>query len=828
MDKPVKSEFEQVQFFQTCHQRFQEATAKTGQIKYFYDVAGTKVCLLFAGESMVGYITPALAHLKITETNSPDVTFCIWDSDSSDVEMPPPPCEWSCFTNRGDIWGFNSRRIKTAFHWGEFSVNVMDLETNTGIYWVQSAAKLPYWVLSSPLRTLFHWWMEKNNMQLLHAAAVGTKDGAVLLTGKGGIGKSTTAVSCLQQNMFYLADDYLIVKSEPEPIVYSLYSTAKLNSGEEAKFPFLSAYAKDTGNSKNEKTVFCLYPGFSEFIVKSMPLKAILMPQISDEEECRISAIPYWTIEGAMSFTTMSQLPNVGRHTHDIICNLCNKLPGYVLQLSKDPAKVPAVISQFLTTLPQKPSKVKITQKESADPESQPLISIIIPVYNGAGFIKDAVENILSQKYPAIEIIFINDGSTDSSEEIISSLGIDYRYFYQDNDGPASARNRGIKEASAELITFLDIDDLWPANNLLLLSEEMQQNPEVEVVHGFAQLLEINSNTGDYDFSGNPGESFPAYIGAGIYRKSVFNKVGLFDTFMKFGEDADWFKRAAEININLKKLEEVTLYVRRHGKNMTEGKNLVELNALKVFKKSLDRMREKPQENKVSKIESISVVIPVFNGAVYLAEAIESVLNQELKPAEIIVVNDGSTDNSAGIARKYEPGIILLQQANKGAAAARNLGVSKATGNYLAFLDADDIWTQNHLAMLYDKMKNDPALDMVFGKVEQFISPELTKYNEDLKAELRLIAAEHPGAMLIKKSSFLKVGMLNENLQLAEFIDWFGKARDMGLKSCMLDEIVYKRRIHSSNQGILKRDQLKDYTSVLREALARKRKMREE
>jgi glycosyltransferase involved in cell wall biosynthesis len=821
MDKPVKSELEQVQFFQACQHKFQEAAAKSGQIKCFYDVAGTKVCLLFAGESMLSYMTPALAHLSTEETDAPDVTFCIWDSDSTGVEMPPPPCEWSCFTNRGDIWGFNSQRIKTAFHWGEFSVNVMDLENRTGIFWVQSGKKLPYWTLAAPLRTLFHWWMEHNNMQLLHAAAVGTKDGAVLITGKGGIGKSTTAVNCLQQKMFYLADDYLIVKAAPDPVVYSLYATAKLNSGEESNFPLLLPYAKNADNQKNDKTVFCLYPGCSEFIVKSMPLKAILMPQISDEAECSISAVPYWTIEGAMSFTTMSQLPNVGRHTHDFICKLCNDLPGFLLQLGKNPAEVPGHISRFLGSLPEVQLKDKITTKNIADPQSQPLISIVIPVYNGAGFIKEAVDNILSQNYPAIEIIFINDGSTDNSEEIIRSLDIDYRYFYQDNDGPASARNRGIKEASAGLITFLDVDDLWPANNLWLLSGKMQQNTDVEVVHGFAQLLEKNSITGNYDFTGNPQDSFPAYIGAGIYRKSVFSMVGLFDSFMKFGEDADWFKRAGEMNINLKKLEEVTLYVRRHGKNMTEGKNLVELNALKVFKKSLDRMRGKPE----SKTESISVIIPVFNGEAYLAEAIESVLNQHLKVAEIIVVDDGSTDNSVSVARKYQPDVILFQQQNKGAAAARNLGVTKAKGNYLAFLDADDIWTDNHLSLLLDKMKNDPALDMVFGKVEQFISPELDiEEHERLKPGLKVIAGEHPGAMLIKRSSFMKVGLLNENLQLAEFIDWFGKARDMGLKSGMLEEIVYKRRIHRTNQGILKRDLLKDYTKVLREVVGRKRK----
>jgi hypothetical protein len=143
------------------------------------------------------------------------------------------------FTDRGDIWGFNSKRIKTAFHWSEYSVNVMDLKTNTGVYWVKTPKSFPYWVCSSPFRSMIQWWMEKNNAQLLHAASVGTKDGAVLITGKGGVGKSTTAISSLNAGLNYLGDDYVIVKKDPEPKVYSLYSTAKLNPGDLDKFPAL-------------------------------------------------------------------------------------------------------------------------------------------------------------------------------------------------------------------------------------------------------------------------------------------------------------------------------------------------------------------------------------------------------------------------------------------------------------------------------------------------------------------------------------------------------------------------------------------------------------
>ena len=224
---------------------------------------------------------------------------------------------------------------------------------------------------------------------------------------------------------------------------------------------------------------------------------------------------------------------------------------------------------------------------------------------------------------------------------------------------------------------------------------------------------------------------------------------------------------------------------------------------------------------------SVSVIIPLFNNEKYIGEAIESVLTQADKHMEIIVVNDGSTDKSSEVAEKFIPHIKLIQQLNKGAAAARNLGIIQSHGYFLAFLDADDIWMPDHQKLLLEAFNKFPDLDMTLGSVEQFISPELPiEKGNILIDELKIMPGYHPGAMLVKKLSFMKIGLLNEKLHLAEFIDWFSKARDMGLKSIMLDDIVYKRRIHTSNQGILKRDHLKDYTTVLREALARKKKMK--
>ena len=595
MDVRNKTEAEQQDFFDRSLQRFEAAANTTVRISHFYNVADTVVRLVFAGDKLVPLLTPALEHLRIEEAPA-DVTFNIWDSSSTNTKNIKPPVEWDRFTDRGDIWGFNSQHIRTGFHWIECSVNLFDRKTNTGIYWVESGDELPFWVHASPLRTLFHWWMEKNGCQLLHAAAVGTEEGAVLITGKGGVGKSTTALTCLTSELTYLADDYLITRLEPEPKVYSLYSTAKLNADQIDKFPALAKLVTNPNKLDREKAVIFLYPEYKDQIRREQPLRAVLTPSIQNQEETDFASISHNNLHRAAAFTTMSQLPYVGEYANNFIHRLTGELPGLEMRLGRNLPQVSVAIMELLKKSDKEIQAPNFQAEfESVWPEIStdviPLISVIIPVYNGARFIEEAVDNVLSQNYPRIEIIIVDDGSKDDTEKIVESLDVDVRFFRQPNSGASSARNRGIRDTSGQFIAFLDVDDLWPENNLRHLAEELLTNEDVDVAHGYGQLMEFNSDSNSYEYVGNPKEAFPFYIGAGLYRKSAFEEVGLFDVDLDFAEDTDWYNRANELGLNVKRLDEVTLYVRRHDQNMTRGKNLVELNTLRVFKKALDRKR---------------------------------------------------------------------------------------------------------------------------------------------------------------------------------------------------------------------------------------------
>jgi hypothetical protein len=480
-----------------------------------------------------------------------------------------------------------SERVRSAFQWAEFSVNLLDLERGLGVFWVQSAETLPYWTRSSPLRTLFHWWMNHTGAQLLHAAAIGTEDGALLLTGKGGVGKSTTALACLTSGLRYVADDYLIVRLEPEPRVYSLYSTAKLDGRQANRFPTLAALVSNPESLEREKAVLQLHPELAAWMPRSLPLRCIATPSFGDEPASSFVATSAAALERAAAFTTMSQLPHSGRTTYDFIRRMVDTLPGFELLLGHDVDAVPDAIRALLA---RSDAELASLAARAPGATEAPLVSVIIPVFEGGAFLPQAVDSVLAQRYPALEIIVVDDGSTEDIAGVVRQLPVDVRFFRQENAGPAAARNRGIRDASGDFIAFLDVDDLWPERNLELLVERLLADPTVDLVHGMAQPVLHRPGVPD-EYVGSPREAYQYYIGAGLYRRRAFERVGLFDADLRFGEDSDWFGRAAQRGIRIEHLDAVTLFVRRHERNMTRGKTLVELQVLRVFKKGLDRRR---------------------------------------------------------------------------------------------------------------------------------------------------------------------------------------------------------------------------------------------
>ncbi|MEI6332277.1 MAG: glycosyltransferase family A protein [Pseudanabaena sp. ELA645] len=223
-----------------------------------------------------------------------------------------------------------------------------------------------------------------------------------------------------------------------------------------------------------------------------------------------------------------------------------------------------------------------------------------------------------------------------------------------------------------------------------------------------------------------------------------------------------------------------------------------------------------------SKLPMISVIIPFYNRELYLAEAVESVLNQTYTNTELILVDDGSTDKSAAIARSYP--VKYHYQTNKGIGAARNAGISLATGDFFAFLDSDDIWTRDKLAKQMAAFEANPNLEAVFGYAQNFFSPELdAEFRAKIRCDEQPISSNLSGAILIKRQAFLRIGMFDVNLKVGIDIDWAIRAMELKLQQIILPDVIYRRRIHKTNNGIVNRGYVGEQIQVLKAKLDRQR-----
>lgn len=233
--------------------------------------------------------------------------------------------------------------------------------------------------------------------------------------------------------------------------------------------------------------------------------------------------------------------------------------------------------------------------------------------------------------------------------------------------------------------------------------------------------------------------------------------------------------------------------------------------------------------------ESVTTIIPVYNGEKYIIETIQSILNQTVTPQELIIINDGSTDQTVELVNqvieKYNTpvNVKLFSQANQGVGTALKKGIELSNSIFLTFMDADNLWDRKKLERQLDYLEKHPEIDMVFGMAKQFISPELSA-GESAK----MVCPTEPmkgliaGAMCIRKSRYYVLGEFDPNISLCPFIDWFSRASLQGINYHCLEEVVLYRRLHTSNVSRKKKTNVhKQFTAILRDRIKAKRKFEE-
>ncbi len=447
------------------------------------------------------------------------------------------------------------------------------------------------------------------------------------------------------------------------------------------------------------------------------------------------------------------------------------------------------------------------------------LISIVIPCYNQAQFLAEAVRSVIHQTYKDWEIIVVNDGSTDDTRIVAESLAREYHksrisIINQSNQGLANSRNRGIQAAKGKYILPLDADDMLHPLMLQKTAGLLESRPEISIAYTDMQMFGAENrvaNFGSFDLNRLLCHNIIPYCS--LYRREVWKETGGYNPNMIWGyEDWDFWISCAERGYRGEKVSELLFLYRVKTSSMYTSalEHDLELKAqivanhpalfdpetLKAAKSLLETKQSATDGHRNSapspigtqeavedsSLPLVSVIVPTYNRPEQLAEALKSILAQTYKNLEIIVVNDCGQDVAHVVDSLNQRNNIryIRHDINKGLAAARNTGIRAAEGKYIAYLDDDDIYYPNHVDALAsflirsghkvayaDAMKvHQVKKDGGYVTVEKELA-----FTSEFHRDTVLINNEHPvQSIMHEKSCIDNVGFFDETLTTLE--DW--------------------------------------------------------
>ena len=330
---------------------FSAASAGTGIIDRWIVVGGLPVHLRFAGEAMLTRIGGSFSHLASEEGGDGVLTIDIWDSASTGGGAPAllgTPLETD---GAGTIYYYEEDGVRALSRWDTLSV--LDGDASHAWFWTADIEEMRSWDWASPLRAILHWWLRRHGILQVHGGAVGVPDGGMLVVGRGGSGKSTTALACLSSGLRYAGDDFVGISVEPEPWVHSLYSSGKLEPHHLARFPSLvSAVANPVRTAEDKAIVFTTEaaPGVP---IAGFPLRAVLVPTVvAAVPETRLVPVSPMAALAALAPSTIFQLHPPQPNALTRMAALVRQVPCFSLELGSDVGRIPEAIIAFLQVEP--------------------------------------------------------------------------------------------------------------------------------------------------------------------------------------------------------------------------------------------------------------------------------------------------------------------------------------------------------------------------------------------------------------------------------------------------------------------------------------------
>lgn len=334
-------------FFDECLRSFERARTAHGDVRSHYVVADRPIALSFAGDALVPDLVPAMQHLQATTTAEPALTIGIWDGTSTG-EMPPAPTFSQGYRGNTELLEYSDARIQAAFDSWLGMLSLYDAERKLALFWLRDTSHVPITLVGTPFRIVLQWWASALDGQLIHAAAVGTETGAVVISGPSGAGKSSTALAALESGLLYLGDDFVLVQPGTPPRVSSLYCSAKVDDHTLAtRFPGLRDSIHARPRLAAEKEVLFAHARWPGQLRRELPLRAILLPTVTGGTESRL--VPLGAPDALRSLLP-GILPFPGQRQDAVarLARVSRQVPTYRFELGHDSRGVARALHDFL------------------------------------------------------------------------------------------------------------------------------------------------------------------------------------------------------------------------------------------------------------------------------------------------------------------------------------------------------------------------------------------------------------------------------------------------------------------------------------------------
>lgn len=327
-----------------------EAWSQFGGTERYYHIGPVSLCVRHIGDTLINTITPAIRHAMVNRLNT--IHGIVYTLDASALKLQKPPETWPFATDTYE----GHQRI----HWDQESGlalnsdesrgiwQLFNLKTGQGLYWVTNEQTLPSWELGSPLRIFLHWLAMRHGYQLIHAAGLEWNGCGVLLTGRGGSGKSTTTAAAVNAGWRTIGDDFVLLTDDSRPTACCIYDTIKLTRQSLNRISVMAGKVVNIPVSADDKARVHIADNYKYQLVNEIPVNMLFVLQITNTMQTSIMPVSKAAMMNALAPTTMFMLKMGMKESFTRMSTLVNRIPCYVIKMGSNPQEVIDKLALFL------------------------------------------------------------------------------------------------------------------------------------------------------------------------------------------------------------------------------------------------------------------------------------------------------------------------------------------------------------------------------------------------------------------------------------------------------------------------------------------------